>query len=73
VKLYEPYHLGSPEFIPRYSRSVDVPADHYYVLGDNRNYSADSHEWGFLPKSRIIGKAAFLIFSPLNLKPEFAL
>ena len=70
VKLYEPYHHGSPEFLPDYDRSVDVPQDHYYVLGDNRQHSADSSRWGFLPKSRIIGKAAFLIFSPLKLKPS---
>ncbi|MEL6493339.1 MAG: signal peptidase I [Cyanobacteria bacterium J06634_6] len=34
-----------------------VPPDEYFVLGDNRNASADSHVWGFLPVNHIIGEA----------------
>jgi signal peptidase I len=34
-----------------------IPSDAYFVLGDNRNESADSHVWGFLPKDNLIGKA----------------
>ncbi|MEO0807846.1 MAG: signal peptidase I [Cyanobacteria bacterium J06643_4] len=34
-----------------------VPPGEYFVLGDNRNESADSHVWGMLPKAFIIGEA----------------
>ncbi|MEL6855097.1 MAG: signal peptidase I, partial [Cyanobacteria bacterium J06607_13] len=34
-----------------------IPPNEYFVLGDNRNESADSHVWGFLPRQYIIGKA----------------
>lgn len=50
----------SPEFLDltSYSR-VTVPADHYYVLGDHRNSSNDSRNWGLVPARNIFGKAVF--------------
>lgn len=41
-----------------------VPADAYFVLGDNRNSSLDSHVWGFLPAENIIGKATKIFWPP---------
>ncbi len=70
--LEEPYHFNSSDFLPEYEiKETIIPQGHYYVLGDNRNESYDSHYWGFLPRERIIGRAAFLIYRPLDMKPTF--
>ena len=42
-----------------------VPEDAYFVLGDNRNASADSHIWGFLPLQDIVGEA-YKIYWPTD-------
>ncbi len=42
---------------------VTVPADHYFMMGDNRDNSQDSRYWGFLPRSYVKGKALFVYFS----------
>lgn len=42
---------------------VLVPADHYFALGDNRDNSLDSRDWGFVPRSSIIGRALYVYFS----------
>jgi signal peptidase I len=40
-----------------------VPADHYFVLGDNRDKSADSRYWGFVPDSLVRGTPMFVYYS----------
>lgn len=44
---------------------VTVPPDAYIVMGDNRPFSSDSREWGFLKNSSVIGKS-FFVYWPVN-------
>ena len=45
--------------------TIKVPDGDYFVMGDNRLYSSDSREWGFVPKNSIIGDSMF-VYWPLN-------
>jgi signal peptidase I len=40
-----------------------VPEKRYFVLGDNRDNSADSRYWGFVPDSLIRGRPIFVYYS----------
>jgi signal peptidase I len=58
--LDEPY-IKAP---PAYQGSWTVSQDALFVLGDNRNNSSDSHNWGEVSFDLIIGKAIFVYWPP---------
>lgn len=60
--LQENYIAGKPKYV--WGPEV-VPKDSYFVLGDNRNNSCDSHYWGFVRRDHIIGRAT-VRFWPLR-------
>jgi signal peptidase I len=45
--------------------TVTVPEGNYIVMGDNRPFSSDSREWGYLKQEDIIGKS-FFVYWPVN-------
>ena len=64
ILLEEPYIAQAP----LYSGEWTVPQGNLFVLGDNRNDSKDSHQWGMLPTDNIIGKALLIYWPPPEWK-----
>lgn len=58
VQFYPAESSGMRSFVP-----VEVPDGHYLVMGDNRDRSADSRVYGFVPRSEIVGQSKTVVMS----------
>jgi signal peptidase I len=61
--LTEPYIANPPNYA---FGPVQVEAGRYFVLGDNRINSSDSHVWGTVPRETIVGRAWIIYWPPPN-------
>ena len=62
--LEEPYIAQDPLYFGDWT----VPEGSLFVLGDNRNDSRDSHQWGLLPLENVIGKSVLIYWPPSDWK-----
>ena len=76
VPLIEPYgnHKDPGSVPPQLDNfgPLAVPEDQYFVMGDNRDNSLDSREWGFVPRDHIIGRGLLVYWSFEGVEPDGA-
>jgi signal peptidase I len=59
------YNRGS---FAQAGQPIKVPPGYYFCLGDNSSRSRDSRYWGFLPESKIIGRAFVIYWPPKRIR-----
>ncbi|HEY1478582.1 MAG TPA: signal peptidase I [Gaiellales bacterium] len=62
--LNEPYVSSTQQNF----EAIHVPAGHYFMMGDNRDFSDDSRDWGPIAKSQIIGRAFMIYWPPTRIR-----
>ncbi len=69
--LDEPYPLNPGAYS---TGAVTIPPEEYFVLGDNRNNSSDSHAWGTVSVKKIVGKVWATYWPPqmIGLVPAYS-
>lgn len=71
--LPEPYLRGQTTYTGAFmteGEEVVVPQGQYFVMGDNREFSSDSREWGFVTKDKIIGYSMFVYWPVTRMRLE---
>lgn len=60
IQINEPYIAAAP----LYDGEWVVSEGQLFVLGDNRNESKDSHQWGLLPMENVVGRSVLIYWPP---------